>query len=48
MQFFVRCGFRRVGPEDVPQAKWRGYDPERICKLAIFRMELDPPVESGA
>ncbi|MEA2625738.1 MAG: amino-acid N-acetyltransferase [Candidatus Binatota bacterium] len=41
MQFFARHGFRRVSPAGVPAAKWHGYDPERICQLAIFRKELE-------
>jgi len=39
-QFFVRHGFRRVTPEEVPAAKWIGYDPERMHRLAVLRLEL--------
>ena len=40
-KFFARLGFRRVGPRDIPQAKWRGYDPARMSRLEIFRYDLD-------
>ncbi|HVA81256.1 MAG TPA: GNAT family N-acetyltransferase [Candidatus Binataceae bacterium] len=40
-RFFVRLGFRRIGPAEVPAAKWRGYDKPRIERLNIFRYELD-------
>ncbi len=39
-QFFVRHGFRSVSPADVPAAKWSGYDPERIRRLLVLRLEL--------
>jgi len=39
-QFFVRSGFRVVTPADVPAAKWSGYDPERLARLTVLRMEL--------
>ncbi|MHB8382784.1 MAG: GNAT family N-acetyltransferase [Candidatus Binataceae bacterium] len=40
-RFFARLGFRRIGPAQVPAAKWRGYDKPRIERLWIFRYELD-------
>ncbi len=40
-RFFSRLGFRRVSAKDVPASKWRGYDPNRIARLSIFRYELD-------
>ncbi|HUY26226.1 MAG TPA: GNAT family N-acetyltransferase [Candidatus Binataceae bacterium] len=40
-RFFTRLGFRRIGPPEVPAAKWRGYDKPRIARLNIFRYELD-------
>ena len=40
-KFFARLGFRRVGPRDIPQAKWRGYDRARMSRLDIFRYDLD-------
>jgi N-acetylglutamate synthase-like GNAT family acetyltransferase len=39
--FFARLGFRRVTPRDIPQVKWRGYDPERMSRLEIFRYDLE-------
>ncbi len=42
-RFFARfkaARFRRVGPDQVPAAKWRGYDRARIARLAIFRADL--------
>jgi amino-acid N-acetyltransferase len=39
-QFFVRHGFRLVTATDVPPAKWLGYDPERLARLAVLRHEL--------
>ncbi len=39
-KFFVRLGFRRVGPRDIPPAKWRGYDRARMSRLEIFRFDL--------
>jgi amino-acid N-acetyltransferase len=40
-QFFTRLGFKRVGPSDLPAAKWRGYDSARIARLTIFRYVLE-------
>lgn len=40
MQFFARNGFRRVTPQDVPAAKWRSYDPARMNRLAVYRLDL--------
>lgn len=39
-QFFLRQGFRQVGPSDLPAAKWIGYDMERMRRLAVLRLEL--------
>ncbi len=39
-RFFKRLKFRRIAPKDVPAAKWRGYDPERVKRLSIFRIEF--------
>jgi amino-acid N-acetyltransferase len=39
-RFFHRLHFRRVGPKDVPAAKWQGYDRARIARLSIFRVDL--------
>jgi N-acetylglutamate synthase-like GNAT family acetyltransferase len=38
--FFARQGFGEVGPEAMPESKWRGYDPERRGRLRCFRREL--------
>lgn len=34
--FFTRRGFREVGPESVPSAKWRDYDPARLAVVRCF------------
>jgi N-acetylglutamate synthase-like GNAT family acetyltransferase len=39
-RFFKRLRFRRVAPADVPAAKWRDYNRERIQRLAIFRFDF--------
>jgi len=39
-QFFTRHGFRTVAPSEVPAAKWIGYDPERMRRLVVLRLEL--------
>ncbi len=41
-QFFARHGFHQVGPDDVPAAKWTGYDAERRNRLLIYKHELAP------
>ncbi|MGH7821905.1 MAG: GNAT family N-acetyltransferase [Candidatus Binatia bacterium] len=43
MQFFVRSGFRRGRIEDVPEAKWRFYDADRVTRLAVFWKDLETP-----
>jgi amino-acid N-acetyltransferase len=37
--FFVRHGFRRVSPDDVPKAKWDAYDPERRARVRCLRFD---------
>lgn len=37
--FFVRQGFRRVSPDDVPKAKWETYDPERRKRVRCMRFD---------
>ncbi|MGH7802707.1 MAG: GNAT family N-acetyltransferase [Candidatus Binatia bacterium] len=44
--FFARHGFRQVDPDDVPAAKWVGYDAERRNRLLIYKRDLDP-TEAG-
>jgi amino-acid N-acetyltransferase len=39
-RLFERHEFRRVTPEDVPAAKWQGYDPERKRHVMVYRREL--------
>lgn len=39
-RFFQRMKFRKVGPDRISPAKWRGYDSARIQKLSIFRLDL--------
>ena len=39
-QFFVRLGFARVPPGDVPGAKWAGYDARRRARVAVFRRNV--------
>jgi N-acetylglutamate synthase-like GNAT family acetyltransferase len=37
--FFVRHGFRRVSPDDVPKAKWDAYAPERRARVRCLRFD---------
>lgn len=39
-QFFLRQGFRRVTPADVPPSKWIGYDQQRRSRLKVLRRDL--------
>lgn len=39
-RFFERLHFRRVDAQEVPPAKWHGYDRARIARLSIFRVDL--------
>jgi amino-acid N-acetyltransferase len=41
-RLFERHGFCRVTPEDVPAAKWQGYDAERKRQIAVYRRDLLP------
>jgi amino-acid N-acetyltransferase len=43
--FFERHAFRVAGPDEVPTAKWRGYDPDRRTRVSCYRMDLE---EAGA
>ena len=45
--FFERQGFRPVTPNDVPRAKWIGYDEERRVRLKVYRRDLEPEATSG-
>jgi N-acetylglutamate synthase-like GNAT family acetyltransferase len=42
-RLFERHGFLRVPPEDVAEAKWCSYDPERKKLVAVYRRELPLP-----
>jgi len=43
VQFFVRLGFARVGADEVPAAKWVGYDARRRARVAVLRRTLAKP-----
>jgi amino-acid N-acetyltransferase len=38
--FFERNGFRAVAPDELPAAKWEGYDPERRARVRCYRRDL--------
>jgi N-acetylglutamate synthase-like GNAT family acetyltransferase len=38
--FFERNGFRKVDRGEVPEAKWRAYDPARRAQVACLRRDL--------
>jgi len=40
--FFRRHGFRSVGPEEIPAAKWQSYPRERQGRVLCVRRDLDP------
>jgi len=42
-RFFQQMGFTRVKAEDVPPAKWFGYDKRRRARLAVFKREVALP-----
>jgi amino-acid N-acetyltransferase len=39
-RLFARLSFRRVSPDEVPAAKWHGYDRTRRARLLVFRYDL--------
>jgi amino-acid N-acetyltransferase len=39
-QFFRREGFAAVSAEEIPAAKWEGYDPARRARALSFRLEV--------
>jgi len=41
--FFERNRFRPLEPEELPEAKWQGYDPERRARVRCYRRELAEP-----
>jgi len=40
--FFERQGFVSVSPDDVPAAKWDGYERQRRSRLKVMRYDLEP------
>jgi amino-acid N-acetyltransferase len=42
-RFFQQMGFTRVKADDVPAAKWFGYDKRRRARLACFKRTLSEP-----
>ncbi|WP_421119034.1 GNAT family N-acetyltransferase [Aquihabitans daechungensis] len=46
--FFDRKGFVEVGHDEIPSAKWAGYDPDRLDRARGFVRSVDPPVEQGS
>jgi N-acetylglutamate synthase-like GNAT family acetyltransferase len=40
MAFFERNGFRKVDRGEVPETKWRAYDPARLSQVACLRRDL--------
>jgi len=42
-RFFQQMGFTRVRAEDVPPAKWVGYDKRRRARLAVFKRAIALP-----
>ena len=41
-RFFELHGFHPARPEEVPAAKWRGYDSERRARVRCYRLDLAP------
>jgi amino-acid N-acetyltransferase len=41
--FFERLAFRVANLDEVPAAKWRGYDPDRRTRVLCYRMDLRDP-----
>ena len=40
--FFERQGFASVAPDEVPAAKWVGYERQRRARLKVLRYDLEP------
>ncbi len=40
-EFFSRQGFRKVRRSQVPAAKWKGYQRERLKRLTVLRRDLE-------
>ena len=45
--FFVRKGFREVGPDGVPAAKWDGYDDARRARARAFACAVGDEPDQG-
>lgn len=45
--FFRRSGFRAVDCASLPEAKWRGYDAERLGRLRCYRREVGGAEAAG-
>jgi len=39
-RFFRGEGFRQVGHDEIPAAKWKDYDPARRGRVKVFRLDL--------
>jgi amino-acid N-acetyltransferase len=47
-RFFQQMGFTRVKADEVPAAKWFGYDKRRQARLACFKRTVGQPPAAGA
>ncbi|MCU1372062.1 MAG: family N-acetyltransferase [Ilumatobacteraceae bacterium] len=46
--FFARKGFVEVAHEEIPQAKWAGYDPARLEQARAFVRTVEPAAEQAS
>jgi len=46
-RFFELHGFRPARSDEVPAAKWRGYDPERRARVRCYRLDLAADVPAN-
>ena len=46
--FFDRKGFDEVPHDQIPRAKWAGYDPERRAQARAFVRAIEPTVEQAS
>ncbi|GIW44836.1 MAG: hypothetical protein KatS3mg077_2118 [Candidatus Binatia bacterium] len=44
--FFLREGFRKVGHDEVPKAKWQNYPASRRQRVVALRLDLEVPREA--
>ena len=47
-RFFQQMGFTRVKADEVPAAKWFGYDKRRQARLACFKRRIGEPASAAA